>query len=573
MAISFEQLTNKLVLVLRQASQSEVQDFAFSDEGKLILLQWKLLSNLKKHSKQLKQQWILSLQSVLELLLTSGYVKNHNWTELLDLLTEICELDDRVIGDSYRLKLAIAIAITFSTPVKSMASYGQRCINPIQRYKKFSCWADAGLFFPDHQNLSCWHLRYVVASWAEDSELEWAQGNVLDEYRNPQMIGEVAHKMVTYTNFNSSGVSVQNAEKFYNHQPQTLEKLSQVGAVCGGISKFGVGVSQAFGVPATPVAQPGHCAYLWWKRGNWVISNNVGGLLNSFNHDGIQWTWGKNTDFLLLMDEAQQDRGNFVVSERLRWASKFVENTSIRMQVLDLACNICPSNFLVWRDLVHTSGKVNLHCEVLVSWMHAEALKLDSSVSNIEVSLSAVVEVSDCHERAKNLIDGTDSEWWTNQEAAWVMLKFEQICKINTISVKWWGISVSKDYKVLAAGHDGIFHEVKTSLDEFEHPQGCNSWSRLGGWHMDTLMIKFELKNGHLDPWQMGKWFGIRQIKVIGNEVNSSSGESPLAAILRGKAKRCLSGHRKVLQAVNTMVVKQAFGNSTEKPVPSKPSE
>ena len=39
--------------------------------------------------------------------------------------------------------------------------------------------------------------------------------------------------------------------------------MHEVGAVCGGVSKFGVAMAQAFGIPAMPVGQPGHCAFLW----------------------------------------------------------------------------------------------------------------------------------------------------------------------------------------------------------------------------------------------------------------------------------------------------------------------
>ena len=127
-----------------------------------------------------------------------------------------------------------------------------------------------------HTSLSAWHLRHVVASWAEDQELGWARDNVPEEFRTPGKIGEAAHKMVAYTTFNSNGVSVQDGAAFYDHQPVTLAKMAEVGAVCGGISKFGVAMAQAFGVPATPVAQPGHCAYLWWKEGKWTLSNDVG---------------------------------------------------------------------------------------------------------------------------------------------------------------------------------------------------------------------------------------------------------------------------------------------------------
>ena len=42
-------------------------------------------------------------------------------------------------------------------------------------------------------------LRYVVGSWAEDDELQWARDNVPEEFKTSEKIGDAAHKMVAYT--------------------------------------------------------------------------------------------------------------------------------------------------------------------------------------------------------------------------------------------------------------------------------------------------------------------------------------------------------------------------------------
>ena len=41
------------------------------------------------------------------------------------------------------------------------------------------------------------------------------------------------------------------------------------GGVCGAVSKVAAGMSQAWGVCAMPVGQPGHCAYIWQRR-EWI---------------------------------------------------------------------------------------------------------------------------------------------------------------------------------------------------------------------------------------------------------------------------------------------------------------
>ena len=57
---------------------------------------------------------------------------------------------------------------------------------------------------------------------------------------------------------------------------------------------------------------------------------------------------------------------------------------------------------------------------------------------------------------------------------------------------------------------------MKTHSDEEESPEGYNGWSKLDGWDEETRFIRINLENGSLGPWGMNKYFGIRQIIVLG---------------------------------------------------------
>ena len=91
---------------------------------------------------------------------------------------------------------------------------------------------------------------------------------------------------------------------------------------------------------------------------------------------------------------------------------------------------------------------------------------------------------------------------------------------ISAVDIQWWGISFAKQYSILAAGEDGVFHSVKSQDDArvnpTDHEQDYNEWSKLDGWEMVTRRIKFEFKDGHLDPWGMNVMIGLRQINVTG---------------------------------------------------------
>ena len=166
--VKFKDLTARLVTDLAGVSKEDVVRYIHSDQGSLALLQWKLLANLRRRPNndivvpEAGLSQILSDVSTLELLLTSGYVQDNKWTEVIDIATQIFDLDPEARSNGYRLRLAVAVALTFSSHVKSMASYGRRNIPAIPRYQHYRHWAEAGLLFPHHLELSAWHLRSVI---------------------------------------------------------------------------------------------------------------------------------------------------------------------------------------------------------------------------------------------------------------------------------------------------------------------------------------------------------------------------------------------------------------------------
>jgi len=132
------------------------------------------------------------------------------------------------------------------------------------------------------------------------------------------------------------------------------------------------------------------------------------------------------------------------------------------------------------------------------------------------ISANKQCKASDCQERVGNIVDGSGSEWWTEEEAAWVEVDLGSGHNIHRVEIQWWGTSVSKSYTVLASVKDDMFVEMSSQIDEEVGPEGYNGWSKLGGWEMETRFIRISLENGSLDPWGMNKYFGIRQMIVIG---------------------------------------------------------
>ena len=526
---SFEELSKILNAAVTNESCKAVLPLLSSEKFAKQLFRWKLFSNLRKRSdndddlffdhQHSEIEWIFNDTSTLELLLCSGYVQDHRWREVLELLCKIL-VADTAARSGFKLRLAVAISITFSTPVMSLAE-PTKSIDALERYRSFVGWAETGKLFPIFRQLTAWQLRYVVGSWAGDDELVWAREHVKKDFCSPHVIGEATHAMMKYKETNDDGISIHEGAKYYKNKPVTMAVLLNEGAVCGGISKFGCAMSQAFGIPAMPVGQTGHCALLWWREGEWILTNDVSGLGESTVHDGIQYSWGRTAEYVVLMEYAQQNFTAFILSEKLRIAAKFLEKT-VALGILDTAAAYSKFNFLVWRDLAQICGDLmrNGSCR---DWILNSMIRLDyceKFAKNRTVILSKhkTVKVSDCAERGQNLVDGTGSEWWTDKEAAWFEIDLGESCHITGIEIQWWGTSISKNYTVYAARKDGRFTEVSSSADEKESPKGYNSWSKLGGWKMQTSAVKVFLKDGSLDPWGLGKWFGIRQILILGEK-------------------------------------------------------
>ena len=60
---------------------------------------------------------------------------------------------------AYRLRLAVAVAITFSSDVLAFATYDKERIDPVSRYTYIVRAKESGQFFPEHADLNCFQLR------------------------------------------------------------------------------------------------------------------------------------------------------------------------------------------------------------------------------------------------------------------------------------------------------------------------------------------------------------------------------------------------------------------------------
>ena len=184
----------------------------------LKVLQWRLLSSLPEATASElicsdTGTALLQSRELLECFLSSGECNAaqaaapetaaERWAMASRVLCDLMEHDPRAASSTLRMRLAVALALTFA----GGGSYYSKH-EPKARYDAFCGWHEAGLLYDGFGELTAWQMRYVVGAWVTHEEMEWARANVLEAYQSRDKIGEATHKMVSYRRHNAQGVSI-----------------------------------------------------------------------------------------------------------------------------------------------------------------------------------------------------------------------------------------------------------------------------------------------------------------------------------------------------------------------------
>ena len=506
--------------------------------------------------------WILNDVTALQTLTLSGAPLYNKWQQSVMNLVKLIELDNEA-KSGMKLKLAVGCALTFAEPVYDYADVNNvRTIDMVSRYTSYVKWSEEGVLLEDFKTLNAWQYRYVVGAWRQDSELEWARENVLEGFGDRSKIGSVTHSMIAYRLYNKFGVSVQRFANYYAdnvtdaatgktklvYRDVTMPLVVEVGAVCGGISKFGVDMAQAFGIPAMPVSQPGHCAFIWYKNGKWALDNDVSGWSSSGVHGGIAPAWaGAKASWYPLMDAAQKN-DQFWLTQKVLMATKYKSDMGLKFAILEKMTEMVPQNWGVWVDLIETLKDEDLIEDASDSLIDTitrirEAL---AKVSNLAPLSSVTASQSGGADRITDVYGWTT--WYSKETTAWVEVDLKGVADISSLEIQWWGCSIASDYDILIKGPDNE-EWTKVLTEEDGSSPGFNGWSKFAkSWSQDTTRIRLELRGGKHDPWGSKVYFGIRQLKINGvkyddnveisrsNDISTVSNLAPLSSVTASQA-------------------------------------
>ncbi|PEA07866.1 chitin-binding protein [Bacillus cereus] len=300
---------------------------------------------------------VMKNTGVMNTFLEGGSPTAKNSVNALEIWNTIWNTD----ADSHEglyLKLAIATSLAHAEPIKYWTN--NKPIDPLTRYQYYKTADQNNELLPVFRTYDVWHLRLVVNTWSPEEDLTWARNMINTEHpelKSQDKIGTSAY-LIQYVTNNKDGVSIQAGNDAFYGVGWNLSSIYRFGGVCGNISKFGVQVSQAFGVAAMPVTQPGHCALIWNdKPFSWNLGNDISGWGESGRHDVTVIPWSNNSlgnqvPYILQFEDAERTPVKLDKSERLRWLAKAMNSTDKKIAIYKIATKLLPTNVLVWKDYV-----------------------------------------------------------------------------------------------------------------------------------------------------------------------------------------------------------------------------
>lgn len=304
--------------------------------------------------------WLYGNSEAMQLYLDAGYTttsnqggmssyqfKNpynlENEKEAFELWFKIWNKSDKS-HQGTNLKIAISVAMEFNKEVSAWYNSSLK-IDPIKRYLNYEDALQKGFLFEDFTNLTVQETRNVVNAKITDDDMNWLRNYM--KQNKPDMLTRSGitrgYTLIKYVMKNpETGVSVQSGN-FYGPNP-TIKEVIKYGGVCGAMSKLSCVLAQAYGVPAFPVGQPGHCAYIYLNSDhNYQLGYDVYGWKGCGNYNSTLPYIQINNYFSSHIDEYRK-------SEYFRYESAIKTNNSDKLKLLNESLKVEPLNYHAWND-------------------------------------------------------------------------------------------------------------------------------------------------------------------------------------------------------------------------------
>ncbi len=182
----------------------------------------------------------------------------------------------------------------------------------------------AGRMHGSFDKMESWEMRYVTVTprMGDSRALQY----MADQLHYPRNNYYGACWSIPYRMGNPFGDSIHRA---HYYRPWMNEYFGEplkhkVGGVCGTLSNYAVGLARAHGIPAFPVGQPGHCAYMIRDANEfWGTAYSVTGNTGAWSYFG-----GGDESIVRLMQVVydNRQRKQLLKSYRYDWQANFFQD-------------------------------------------------------------------------------------------------------------------------------------------------------------------------------------------------------------------------------------------------------
>ena len=187
-----EVLRRRLYRRVNRRTTDSIARYMDSTDGSLRLFKWWLMKKIlvsvrnRIHESDLKENdelnWILSNREALEMLMTSGEVKEDRYLLILQILSDLIKEDPLIKKKPLRLRLAVACALTGPVPAH-LVSVPRKRIDVKAIYRDHVEVAERGEYLKPFYGFTTWQLRYVVTTYQTPEEQAWARKNTAQRIR------------------------------------------------------------------------------------------------------------------------------------------------------------------------------------------------------------------------------------------------------------------------------------------------------------------------------------------------------------------------------------------------------
>lgn len=206
----------------------------------------------------------------------------------------------------------------------------------------------------EFSGFSAWELAHITYFKYDIESLEW----VTQHLNLPRKEMNDACWRAEYHGRNIFGYSIHGPDYYSPWESadtpfNRMQNIATNGGVCGSLSHLGAMSSIAQGIPATPVGQPGHCAYaIRVNPGQW--DGGFGGPHGWAGHNLFGVLSG-HTDYLFVSDDIFLNRQHYTTARQQAWCAELCrkDNPKAAFELLKRALTIQPDNLINW-DLYMT---------------------------------------------------------------------------------------------------------------------------------------------------------------------------------------------------------------------------